>query len=182
MPVEGTEWGLEIYPFHPPGWTPSCSEPPADWNTSALHSRVRWACDRVPAPSSGWGTFEVTWVRFCKIEIIVSTLLGCHGNQRSPLKSVFLEHLLSTPNAVTEALPSPPKRSSDVHGFIGQGGHSVHWGHQAGRFKERLARCWCTGSVAPASGPRAEGLPGGEHTSLPLPSSHTLEREAMVPM
>ena len=108
MPVEG-KWGLEIYPFHPPGWTPACSEPPADWNTSALHSRVRWACDRVPALSSGWGTFEVTWVRFCKIEIIVSTLLGCHGNQRSPLKSVFLEHLLYTPNAVTEALPSPPK-------------------------------------------------------------------------
>ena len=44
------------------------------------------------------------------------------------------------------------------------------------------ACCWCTGSVAPASGPCVEGLPGDEHTSLPLPSSHTLEREAMVPM
>ena len=122
MPGEGTEWGLGIYPFSPPGWTPSRSEPPADWSTPALHSRARWACNRVPTPSSGWGTFEVTWVRFCKIEIIVSVLLGCHGNQRSPLHSVFLEHLLCAPSAVTDASPSPPKRSSDAHGSVGQGG------------------------------------------------------------
>ena len=65
---------------------------------------------------------------------------------------------------------------------LAKGGHTVHWGHQVGRFKEWLEHCWCTGSVGPASGPCAEGLPRSGHTSSPRPSSHALEREAMVPM